>query len=93
MDLISIAQSWYQLASADGNVRELMERRLKVCDGCKFKRQLNWIGELILTSVNESGSQYHCGACKCPLGAKTSRYQNQCPKGYWLAEKPPQGYY
>jgi hypothetical protein len=90
--LIQIAQSWYQLAIADSVVKNLMEKRLKVCDSCIYKKQLNSFGELIVTLFNEEGSSYYCSACNCPLAAKVAKFTNQCPKNFWKAEIAPEGY-
>jgi hypothetical protein len=79
MNLYNIAKSWYEFQKADQETRILMDKRLAVCETCPHKEQLSSIGKLLVTSINEKGSIYRCGICKCPLAAKTAHPANTCP--------------
>ena len=79
MNLFNIAKSWYEFQKGTQETRILMDKRLAICEKCPHKEQLSSIGKILVTSVNEQGSLYRCGICKCPLAAKTAHPQNTCP--------------
>lgn len=81
--LTDIAQSWYDFSKGSDYTKQLMEHRLKVCDTCENKQQLNTLGQVLVTSINQDGSLFSCGLCKCPLAAKTAGTNNTCPINKW----------
>jgi hypothetical protein len=83
MNLLNIAESWYDFLTADFNTKELMRKRLAVCDSCTHKVQLNTAGKFIVTAINEEASIYRCGLCTCPLAAKTANPKNSCRIEKW----------
>lgn len=83
VNLVQIAQSWYEFSKGNQDTKELMEQRLKICDRCPFKEQLGPLGKKIVTSLNQTASTYYCDKCKCPLAAKVSHPSNKCPMGKW----------
>jgi hypothetical protein len=81
--LSEIATSWYDFKEATDYTKQLMEHRLSICDSCTEKQQLNSLGKLLVTSVNEDASLFKCGKCNCPLSPKTAGLLNTCPLGKW----------
>jgi hypothetical protein len=90
ISLVNIAKGWYNLATSQH--QELALKRLKTCDTCEFKRQMNPAGALLVTMINHSSSVYYCGDCGCPLAAKVSAPNEACGKRKWPAE-PDESYY
>jgi hypothetical protein len=86
MNLIQIAQSWYAYLKGSPYTKQLMAKRLEICDGCEYKVMINAAGKVIVSLItNEPDGQYSCGACGCPLVGKTAGASNECPKGKWKA--------
>lgn len=50
---------------------EVTAKRREVCATCEFKRHIKVVNKDV------------CGACGCPILAKTSREFEKCPKGKW----------
>lgn len=86
MKLVEIAQGWLNLAKDDPILKEMAERRLDICDGCPFKKQLSGTGQAIIQVVNQEGSIYYCDRCGCPLATKTLAPDAVCPAGNWGPE-------
>lgn len=83
MNLVQIAKSWYSFAQGSDYTKLLMEKRLKVCDPCPHKKQMNKLGIVISNKINEDGSIYKCGLCDCPLSALTAHPANKCKDNRW----------
>lgn len=78
-----IAQSWYEYATGNQHTKDMMLKRLEICNGCPHKKQLNALGVLIVSSINQEGNLFKCGLCGCPLAAKVSHPSNICEAGKW----------
>mgnify|MGYP000007494600 FL=1 len=85
MNLIKIAQSWYDFIQASPETKQLMNLRLSICDGCQHKTEMSDLGKVLITAVNSAASTYSCGACGCPLSPKTANPANSCPLNKWAA--------
>lgn len=83
MKLLEIAQGWVNYAIQPTDIKAEGAKRLAICDGCPHKRQLDGLGNLIITSINSQGNTFVCGLCGCPLAAKTMSPKSTCPLGKW----------
>jgi len=83
MNLIQIAKSWYTFNKGSDYTKALMEKRLKICDTCPHKVQMNSLGRVILNKINEEGSIFKCDLCSCPLSALTAHPANKCKDNRW----------
>lgn len=83
MKLQNIAEGWYNYIASSKYTQRLMKSRLDICDTCSKKEQLSPIGKKIVSAINEEGSLFRCGECKCPLAAKTASPSESCPLGKW----------
>jgi len=81
--LSHIARGWMNFIKGDPYVKEIMNKRLEICDTCVFKEQLSDTGKFIVNLVNNEASMFQCGKCKCPLSAKTADPTSECPIGKW----------
>lgn len=83
MKLIEIAIGWYNYAHGGSYIKNLMEKRLSICDGCPNKKQLSATGVIIVKLINEEGSMFQCGLCGCPLSALTANPASACKDNKW----------
>ncbi len=83
MDIKLIAQSWKRAVFEREVSQELFEKRLEICDKCKFKRQLTPAGQVIISVVNQKANLFYCGSCNCPLEAKLRHLDSYCPEKFW----------
>jgi flavoprotein len=83
MNLIEIATGWYDYAKGTQATRQLMDKRLKECETCENKVQMNSLGQILVQLVNEKGSIYKCSLCGCPLSALTAGPASKCKAGKW----------
>ncbi len=75
MDKIkTVAEGWYNLMRSELNL--LPENLKQMAE----KRTL-----ICSTCVHRQDSR--CGACGCPLAAKTKSRDANCPKGFWNSHK------
>lgn len=93
MNLIQIARSWFAFAQGGDYTKLMMQKRLTICDSCPHKTQLNQVGELLITLINEEASTYYCSACGCPLATKTAGAANECPLKKWGPAGDHQSYF
>ena len=77
--LVTIAEGWYNFTTGNRHVKELMSKRLAICDVCPHKQQLSTAGKLIVTKINKEASLFKCAICTCPLAAKTAAMGESCP--------------
>jgi hypothetical protein len=84
MNIMNIARGWWDYANATPYTKNLMEKRLAICDACPNKKQLSKAGKLLVQFVNEEGNLFQCGLCGCPLSALTSRPEASCKDKRWL---------
>lgn len=83
--LVQIARSWYDYIKGTPYTKQLMAKRLAVCDDCEDKVLINETGKVIMKVIsNDPNGTYQCGVCHCPLVAKTAGTANECPKRKWL---------
>ena len=69
-----IFEAWKIAINPNKEQEELAEKRLTICTGCEFKKE-------ILKGIKWSA---YCGACGCPLNKKVfSKMYNACPKNKW----------
>lgn len=83
MKLVEIAQGWVNFIIQPNDIKQEATKRLAICDGCPRKRQLDNLGNLIITTINSQGNTYVCELCGCPLAAKTMSPNTSCPLGKW----------
>lgn len=83
MKLIEIAQGWVNYVIQPNDIKAEGAKRLAICDGCPRKRQLDSLGNLIITTINSQGNTFVCELCGCPLAAKTMSPNNECPLKKW----------
>ena len=84
MNLLHIAQGWYQYRQGNYDVRKRMLSRLRACDECPHKVQTDGAGKVISSVLgNSKENAFSCGLCKCPLGAKASLARDTCETGAW----------
>lgn len=62
-----------------GKVREIAQKRLKVCNACHY-------------NSNKARSSYkvpfkHCTVCGCSLLIKPYSMESECPKKFWFSRK------
>lgn len=85
MNLLDIATGWYNYINGNIGTKQLMDQRLRICETCPNKIQLNQAGQLLITTINEEGSIYKCGLCGCPLAALTANPSSACKDKRWKA--------
>lgn len=83
MSIFNIAYSWYQFIHGDDQVKDMMFKRLKICDTCPEKQPLDKLGKLLVSTLSRDAVMYKCGKCNCPLSGKTAGPGNACPLGKW----------
>lgn len=84
MQLVKIAQGWYQFKKGAPEVRQRMLRRLQVCDACPNKVQADGAGQVLsLVLGNSPENFFSCKLCGCPLGALASLAKPECRLGSW----------
>ena len=83
MDLIRIGQSWGNYIQGSQETKKLMEYRLEKCDSCPHKKQMNALGEFLVTMINSEASTFKCGLCGCPLAGLTAHPGNSCKDNRW----------
>lgn len=84
MNLVKIAQGWYQFKQGDATVRKRMFERLRICDTCPDKVQTTGAGEVVSAVLgNAPENTFSCGLCSCPLGALASVANPQCKAKKW----------
>lgn len=80
---MQIARSWFNFIQGDIATKQLMFKRLEVCDKCTEKVQIDDLGKVLIQVINEEASTFQCGKCNCPLASKTAHPANECPLGKW----------
>lgn len=83
--LANIARGWSEFAKAKPYTQNLMAQRLQICDQCPLKVQMNGLGKLIVTLINDQANTFRCGKCGCPLSALTADPSSRCKLGKWKA--------
>lgn len=81
--LTDIARGWYEFANARPYIKELMNKRLEICDTCPNKKQMDGFGKFIVQLINDSANTFKCGECGCPLSALCSNPNSKCKLGKW----------
>jgi len=85
MNLLEIASGWYHYINGNQSTRQLMDKRLQICESCPNKVQLSGTGQILVQSIHEEGSIYKCGLCGCPLAALTANPSSSCKDNRWPA--------
>ncbi len=93
MNLLHIANGWYNFIQGSPLTRQMMTDRLMLCDSCPSKQQLNEVGKVIIQMLNKDGSVYICKECGCPLAAKTANPDSRCPLEKWKEWIKPETFY
>ena len=88
MELVHIAQGWYNFITGSPEVKQMMNRRLAICDSCPHKVEISPLGKKILKALNEKASTYVCGLCGCPLSGLTAAPKKRCKAGKWGPDSP-----
>lgn len=81
--LTNIAQGWYEFAKGSPQTKHLMLFRLSKCDKCPEKVEMDTLGKVIISTINNEASLYKCNKCGCPLASKTAAPGEACPLGKW----------
>lgn len=79
MNLIHIAQGWWNYIHGTPQVKQMIAERLLICDRCDYK-------QLIMDVAI-------CGKCHCPLAGKTASAAASCPLNKWAVWVNPETYY
>lgn len=83
MLLTDIAVAWYKvITGVTPHEAEVSRQRLTVCDSCPYKVQMNAMGSLVMSALNQADNTFYCGQCGCPLAAKAVS-DRLCPLGKW----------
>lgn len=93
MELVHIAQGWYNFITGNPEVKQLMTRRLAICDKCPHKTQISPLGKILIKALNRKASTYICGLCGCPLSGLAAAPGKQCKAGKWGPASPSSSYY
>jgi hypothetical protein len=64
-----IFQGWLRVFFRRLKTERIAKERMRICSTCPLKMKMAGIDV--------------CGACHCPLIAKTRSKDSQCPKGFW----------
>lgn len=83
MNLIHIVTGWFDYARGNQATKQLMDSRLKHCEDCENKVQMNSAGQILVQFVHEEGLIYKCGLCGCPLSPLTANPSSKCKAGKW----------
>lgn len=83
LPLKEIAKGWVNFVIQPDDLKALAAERLEICDACPHKKQLNSVGQAIITTINSQASTYLCDICGCPLAAKSINSGSPCPLGKW----------
>ena len=87
--LADIAKGWYLFAQGSEETKQRMAERLAICNRCEYKTQMNTLGALIVSKINEEASIYKCGKCNCPLAGSTASPDKKCPMNLWPERPQP----
>jgi len=82
--LTDIAHGWTEFIKGRPYTRELMNKRLAICDTCPNKRQMTGAGKIIVQLINDKANTFKCGECGCPLSALCANPSSKCKLGKWL---------
>jgi hypothetical protein len=84
LSLTQIALGWYHYKKGSVQARERMLKRLKICDGCPNKRQVNPVEKVIVKITgNDPRNLFKCGLCGCLLAALASLPHPACHEKKW----------
>lgn len=93
-DLLTIVSGWYHFVQGDAATKERMKKRLKFCNTCEYRKDLNTTGKTLVNLISNNPTVSKCTACSgCPLSAKTAAPDSECPKGLWSKEHTVKSYY
>lgn len=83
IDLKLIGQGWFNYMKGSSFTKNLMTKRLAICEQCPHKKQLSGTGKVIVQAIHEEGSIYRCGLCNCPLATLTAAPGAGCKDKRW----------
>jgi hypothetical protein len=73
-NILEIIDAWKSSFERNPDKVELAEKRLSICNGCEFKKEI----------IKGKDWSMLCKACGCPIKKKIfSKQFNACEKGYW----------
>ena len=78
-----IAEAWYNYVKATPEVKEMIRKRLDVCDTCPNKVQISPVGVKIMKALNDVNNTFKCGLCNCLLSAMAAHPVPQCKANKW----------
>lgn len=85
MDLVHISSGWANYLKGSEEVKRRMMSRLKVCDTCPNKQQVDKLtGRILKILGNGPSNMFRCALCKCPLGALSASPLNGCKGNKWV---------
>lgn len=70
----NIIQGNYNLITNNEEANKIAAPRIKICEGCEFKRKLIKVNQV---------QRYYCTICTCPVDSKARAIEESCPKGKW----------
>lgn len=84
MSLMNLVTSWHSYLSGSPIVRSRMESRLRVCDTCPHRKEVDRLTGAMLKMIrNDPKNLQKCELCNCPLAALASGSAGNCKKGKW----------
>lgn len=83
MNLVNIAEGWFNYIKGTPYIRKLMRSRLEICDKCPEKVEVSKLGQILAGGFNLQDSMYKCKKCSCPIGPKAAATEEKCPLGKW----------